>query len=208
MEGERKGTLGRSRGTWGKHPRATETNDGEAVRCARNVARVDVGATTMERERNCGREKCARERVAAKGSSIRIPRHAPSYHIDLAIVTILSSPAMLGCTIAAGGRGMPKSEESRGGGSEGRRGWRLRGRGSRVVPHGVPRHPDARMWAAEGLNARARARNRAALLDEEKRGVVAEGAEGICDENKSELEGVSGRTREVGGLRETDGRRR
>lgn len=102
----------------------TSASDGderrEAAEGARNGASlVNVGATTMERERNCGREKCARERVAAKGSSIRIPRHAPSYHIDLAIVTILSSPAMLGCTIAAGGRGMPKSEESRGGGSEG-----------------------------------------------------------------------------------------
>lgn len=61
-------------------------------------------------ERNC--ETDAVERVAVKGSSIRIPRHAPSYHIDLAIVTILSSPAMLGCTIAAGGRGIPESEES------------------------------------------------------------------------------------------------
>lgn len=104
----------------------TSASDGDErrgrLRCARNGAPSlvnVVGATTTERERNCGREKCARERVAAKGSSIRIPRHAPSYHIDLAIVTILSSPAMLGCTIAAGGRGMPKSEESRGGGSEG-----------------------------------------------------------------------------------------
>ena len=45
--------------------------------------------------------------MSAKGSSIRIPRHAPSYHIDLAIVTILSSPAMLACTMAGGRRGKP-----------------------------------------------------------------------------------------------------
>lgn len=51
--------------------------------------------------------------VAAKGSSIRIPRHAPSYHIDLAIVTILSSPAMLACTIAAR-RGVGRADENGG----------------------------------------------------------------------------------------------
>lgn len=112
-----------------------------------------------------------RERASSseKGSSIRIPRHAPSYHIDLAIVTILSSPAMLGCTIAAGGRGMPKSEESRAG--EGQREERMetaRGRGSRSYRMVVPRHPDARMWAAEGWNASESAKQ-SALLDEEKR---------------------------------------
>jgi len=61
-------------------------------------------------ERNCERDAAARERVAAKGSSIRIPRHAPSYHIDLAIVTILSSPAMLGCT----SRGWKRDARKRG----------------------------------------------------------------------------------------------
>lgn len=92
--------------------------------CARNASLVNVvGATTMERAKLREGEMRERARVAAKGSSIRIPRHAPSYHIDLAIVTILSSPAMLGCTIAAGGRGMPKSEESRGG--EGQREERM-----------------------------------------------------------------------------------
>lgn len=53
-------------------------------------------------------------RVAAKGLSIRIPRHAPSYHIDLAIVTILSSPAMLACTIAVVRRGKPDENGGRG----------------------------------------------------------------------------------------------
>lgn len=64
----------------------------------------------------------------AKGSSIRIPRHAPSYHIDLAIVTILSSPAMLACTIAAGRRGKLPTRERRKG----------------IVPHGIPCHPTMR----------------------------------------------------------------
>lgn len=98
--------------------------------------------------------------MAAKGSSIRIPRHAPSYHIDLAIVTILSSPAMLGCTIAAGGRGMPKSEESCG--RLGGRGWKSGGIGEtgRTAWCTTPPH-DARMWAAEGLNASESARGRA-----------------------------------------------
>lgn len=147
MEGEReKGRLERSRGTWGKHPRATGTNDGGGcgVRETGRESGERVGATTMERAklREGEMRERERERVAAKGSSIRIPRHAPSYHIDLAIVTILSSPAMLGCTIAAGGRGMPKSEESRAGeGQREERGWRLRGRRSRsyrMVYHATP----------------------------------------------------------------------
>lgn len=93
---------------------------GERRRCDDDGASETAGGGEM-RERASSSEK---------GSSIRIPRHAPSYHIDLAIVTILSSPAMLGCTIAAGGRGMPKSEESSAGGRvRGRRGWRLRGVG-------------------------------------------------------------------------------
>lgn len=114
-----------------------------------------------------GREKCARERVAAKGSSIRIPRHAPSYHIDLAIVTILSSPAMLGCTIAAGGRGMPKSEESRGGGSEGGEdGDRGVGGAGRTAWCTTP--PRCADVGRRGLNASESAKQ-SALLDEEKR---------------------------------------
>lgn len=88
--------------------RATETETAE-MEC--EVARLEDEVRRRRNERNCERD--AVERVAAKGSSIRIPRHAPSYHIDLAIVTILSSPAMPGCTIAAGGRGTPVSEESR-----------------------------------------------------------------------------------------------
>lgn len=110
--------------------------------------------------------------MAAKGSSIRIPRHAPSYHIDLAIVTILSSPVMLGCTIAAGGRGMPKSEESceRVGG---RGVLGVRRGGGQVVPHGVPRHPTMRGCGPprverERESAKQRERG-AALVDEEKR---------------------------------------
>lgn len=64
MEGERKGTLGRSRGTWGKYPRATETNDGR-LRCARNGASLVnvVGATTMERAKL--REGEMRERASS-----------------------------------------------------------------------------------------------------------------------------------------------
>lgn len=98
-----------------------------------------------------------------------IPRHAPSYHIDLAIVTILSSPAMSGCTIAAGGKGMPASEEAcgrvRGMGGNGRK----RGKGERqVVPHGVPRHPTMRADVGRrGLNVRARARGKAPANEEE-----------------------------------------
>lgn len=89
--------------------RATET---EAAEMECEVAKPEDEVRRRRNERNCERD--AAERVAAKGSSIRIPRHAPSYHIDLAIVTILSSPAMLGCTIAAGGRGMLESEEPNG----------------------------------------------------------------------------------------------
>lgn len=104
---------------------------------------VECDATSLQNEvrrrrneRNCERD--AAERVAAKGSSISIPRHAPSYHIDLAIVTILSSPAMLGCTIAAGGRGMPESEEScRGEGQGSKRDDG--GRSYRMVYHATPR---------------------------------------------------------------------
>lgn len=77
--------------------RATETETAEKEEC--EVARLEDEVRRRRNERNCERD--AVERVAAKGSSIRIPRHAPSYHIDLAIVTILSSPAMPGCTIAA-----------------------------------------------------------------------------------------------------------
>lgn len=103
-------------------------------------------------ERNC--EGNAAERVTTKGSSIRIPRHAPSYHIDLAIVTILSSPAMPGCTIAAGGKGTPENEESRGRvrrrGREKERGKRA-GRSYRMVYHATPRCADV---GRRGLNAR------------------------------------------------------
>lgn len=90
--------------------------------------------------------------MTAKGSSIRIPRHAPSYHIDLAIVTILSSPAMLGCTVAAGGKGTPENEESREGefgGGEDERKREGRGQAGRTAWCTTPPH-DARMWAAEG----------------------------------------------------------
>lgn len=104
------------------------------------------GATTTERAEL--RERRAAERVAAKGSSIRIPRHAPSYHIDLAIVTILSSPTMLGCTISAGERGMLESEEPSGRGSE-KRMREGRGQAGRTAWCTTPPH-DARMWAAEG----------------------------------------------------------
>lgn len=115
------------------------------------VARLKDEVRRRRNERNCERDAA---RVVAKGSSIRIPRHAPSYHIDLAIVTILSSPAMLGCTIAAGGRGMPESEESREGsverGREKERGERA-GRSYRMVYHATPRCADV---GRRGLNAR------------------------------------------------------
>lgn len=110
------------------------------------MARLEDEVRRRRNERNCERD--AAERVAAKGSSIRIPRHAPSYHIDLAIVTILSSPTMLGCTIAAGGRGMPESEESSG--RVRRRGKRA-GRSYRMVYHATPRCADV---GRRGLNAR------------------------------------------------------
>lgn len=120
--------------------RATET---EAAEMECEMARLEDEVRRRRNERNCERD--AAERVAAKGSSIRIPRHAPSYHIDLAIVTILSSPAMLGCTIVAGGRGMPESEElPKREGTEERVREREREEGRQVVPHGVPRHPTMR----------------------------------------------------------------
>lgn len=63
--------------------------------------------------------------------------------ILIAIVTILSPPTMLGCTIALGGRGMSESEESCGRRSGGER-IREGRKGRQVVPHGVPRHPTMR----------------------------------------------------------------
>ena len=93
--------------------------------------------------------------MAAKGSSIRIPRHAPSYHIDLAIVTILSSPTMLGCTVAAGGRGTERKRGAEREGSEERARERERGkragRSYRMVYHATPRCADV---GRRGLNAR------------------------------------------------------
>lgn len=77
----------------------------------------------------------------------------------------------------------------------GRRGWRLRGRRSRsyrMVYHATPMRG---CGPPRVERARARARNRARWWMKRKGSLVAEGAEGICDENKSELEGVSGRTR-------------
>lgn len=53
MEGERKGTLGRSRGTWGKHPRATETNDGRL--CG-----------VYEKRRESGERRCDDDGARAK----------------------------------------------------------------------------------------------------------------------------------------------
>lgn len=63
--------------------------------------------------------------------------------ILIAIVTILSPPTMLGCTIAPGGRGMSESEESCGRRSGGER-TREGRKGRQVVLHGVPRHPTMR----------------------------------------------------------------
>lgn len=87
--------------------RETKT-DGERRSATRRAGKMrydDDGASGTAREMR-GR--------ASDGEGFKykyIPRHAPSYHIDLAIVTILSSPAMSGCTITAGGKEMPASEE-------------------------------------------------------------------------------------------------
>lgn len=130
----------------------TSDGDGGCQDGMRGGEAEEWGATTTERAEL--RERRGRARVAAKSSSIRIPRHAPSYHIDLAIVTILSSPAMLGCTIAAGGRGMPENEEPSGRvrrrGREKERGKRA-GRSYRMVYHATPRCADV---GRRGLNVR------------------------------------------------------
>lgn len=71
MEGEReKGRLERSRGTWGKHPRATGTNDGGGcgVRETGRESGERVGATTMERAKLREGEMRERERERASGS--------------------------------------------------------------------------------------------------------------------------------------------
>lgn len=154
------------------------------------VTRLEDEERRRRNERNCERD--ATERVAAKGSSIRIPRHAPSYHIDLAIVTILSSPAMLGCTVAAGGKGMSESEESREReGSEERVREREREEGRQVVPHGVPRHPTMRECGPPRIE-REGERGMKRRWDEEKGGSTEAvvGGEGIRERERERRRGT------------------
>jgi len=124
----------------GERECTSDEDDGE---CEMTSSQNEV----RRNERNCERD--AAERVAAKGSSIRIPRHAPSYHIDLAIVTILSSLAMLGCT----SRGWKRDARKRGVVQEGS-GKRIRGmaRVDRTAWCTTPPHDGANV-SRRGLNA-------------------------------------------------------
>lgn len=95
----------------------------------------------MERAELCERETRRRECEVARGSSIRIPRHAPFYHIDRHSNDSLSSNDVgmhysPGRKRDVGERGIMREEIGR---RENKRGEK-----GEAVPHGVPRHPTMR----------------------------------------------------------------
>lgn len=103
----------------------------------------------MERAELRERETRQRECEVARGSSIRIPRHAPFYHIDRHSNDSLSSDDVgmhysPGRKRDVGERGIMREEIGR---RENKRGEK--GEAGRTAWCTTPPH-DARMWAAEG----------------------------------------------------------
>lgn len=108
------------------------------------MKRPDNDVRRWWNERNYAGERRGEENARWRGdSSIRIPRHAPFYHIDRHSNDSLSSNDVgmhysPGRKRDVGERGIMREEI-------GRRGRTREGRkGRQVVPHGVPRHPTMR----------------------------------------------------------------